>query len=121
MKCLWKTPPGLSVGFSLANPTTSFYGGISLELVRNVQLVLGVNTAKVATYSSKVTQTNQAISGGTPLTVQRFSTSAFVGLTFNVSGFVQSQFGSSGASGSGKGSGSQTSSPSSSTSSPSSN
>jgi hypothetical protein len=92
-KCLWTTPPGLSLGLSLANPSSSFYAGVSLELVRNVQFVVGENWSKQAVLPpSGTTQSASAITAGAPNTVQRYTGAPFVGLTFNISGFIQSLF-----------------------------
>lgn len=101
-KCLWKTYPGASIGFSLASPTTSFYAGTSLEVFRNVQLVLAANFAKESTLPNPAVQIPASTT--TAVTSQRFSTGFAVGLTFNVSGFVQSLFGGGGSKGSGNGS-----------------
>jgi len=92
-KCLWTTPPGLSLGLSLVNPSSSFYAGVSLELVRNVQIVVGENWSKQAILPpSGTTQPTSAITAGAPITVQRYTSATFVGLTFNISGFIQGLF-----------------------------
>jgi hypothetical protein len=99
-KCIWKTYPGLSVGLSLANPSSSFYVGTSVEIFRNMQLVLGANVAKESSLPKPAVQ----IPGNatTAVTSQRFSTGPFIGLTFNISGFVQGLFGGGGSGGSTK-------------------
>lgn len=77
--------PGLSFGLSLANPTTNFYAGGSSELfLRNVQLVYGASITRVSDLASLT-----PINTTTAATKPRFTARWFIGLTFNVSGFVQ--------------------------------
>jgi hypothetical protein len=99
LHCLWTTPPGFSLGLSLANPSSSFYVGASFELLRNMQLVLGYNWAKEAYLPTGIVQGSSAINSGTPVTSQRYTGQIFLGLTFNISGFVQSLFGGGGGGG----------------------
>ncbi len=88
--------PGLSVGFSLANPTTHFYvGGSSEFFLRNVQLAYGASITQVSELTSTV-----PLNATTAATRQRFTGRWFVGLTFNVSGFVQGLFSAGKSSGS---------------------
>jgi hypothetical protein len=107
--CMIETAPGVSVGLSLANPSTSFYWGFSFEVVRNIQFVVGLNTAK----HSGLPDPPANIPGNTTtaVTVQRFTTKPFYGLTFNVSGFVQGLFGGGGSGGSSKSSAATQTSP----------
>jgi hypothetical protein len=81
--------PGLSVGLSLTSPSKSFYFGASSEIWRHVQLVGGINVAKVTRLSPQgfVPDTSSA----TPMTVDRFTTGGFAGLTFNVD-FIKGLF-----------------------------
>jgi len=77
--------PGLSFGLSLANPTSNFYAGGSSEFfLRNVQLVYGVSLTKVSDLASQ-----NPLNATTAATKSRFTARWFVGLTFNISGFVQ--------------------------------
>ena len=92
--------PAPSLGISLANPTTNFYVGASSEaLVRNLEVFYGVsfhNTAlRLAPGSS------QPLWGGvgtapTAATASGFQKGPFIGVTFNLSGFIQSLFGGGG-------------------------
>jgi hypothetical protein len=94
-KCMWQTKPGVSFGLSLASPSSSFYAGTSVELVRNIQLVLGWNWSKQA----RLPNPPVALTGNSPspATVQKFENGPFFGLTFNVSGFIQGLFGGGGS------------------------
>ncbi len=88
--------PGLSLGFSLANPTTHFYvGGSSEFFLRNVQLAYGASITQVSELTSTV-----PLNATTAATRQRYTGRWFVGLTFNVSGFVQGLFSAGKSSGS---------------------
>jgi hypothetical protein len=103
-----QNPPGISFGFSLASPASSFYLGGSVEILRNFQLVAGYNWAKESELpSSSTSQGSQQTNAGTPITIQKFSSAPFAGLTFNISGFIQSLF-SGGGGGGGKGSSTST-------------
>jgi hypothetical protein len=83
--------PGVSFGFSLTSPASSFYLGLSSEVRRNVQLVAGVNWAKV---NSLAPSGYVASSSSTaPVTEQRFaSPKGFVGFTLNID-FIKGLFG----------------------------
>ena len=95
------------MGVSLASPTTNFYLGLSTELLRNVELVYGASLMRVSDLAvSDLTIVTQMGAPPTPPTKQAYEHGYFVGLTFNVSGFVQGLFGGGGASSGSKGSGS---------------
>jgi len=85
--------PGLSFGGSLSNPTGTFYLGGSNEIfVRNVQLFYGV--AFQRTNNGLASLPNQPTYGGvgsapTPGLVQGFRRGFFIGVTYNVSSFLQ--------------------------------
>ncbi len=85
--CLWHNAPGLNFGVSLTSPTSSFYFGLTLELVRNVEVVLGDNLQLVTALPSPAIPISNTAS--TPVTQQSFANGFFGGLTFNVSGFIQ--------------------------------
>ena len=93
--CLWTTPPGVSAGFSLASPSNSFYVGASFEIFRNIQVVAGWNWAKEASKPDPAVAISDSATSA--VTVQRFSSGPFLGLTFNVSGFVQGIVGGGGS------------------------
>jgi hypothetical protein len=79
--------PGLTFGISLSNPTTNFYFGGSSELfIRNLQLVYGLSVNRVMALDPASLQT----SAMTPATRQTFAKGGFVGLSFNITGFIQS-------------------------------
>jgi hypothetical protein len=92
--------PGFSVALSLANPTTNFYVGGSNEMfVRNVQVFYGVAFRNIATGLAPAS--NQPSFGGTGTppavaTVSGFQKGFFIGMTYNLSGFIQSLFGGGG-------------------------
>jgi hypothetical protein len=95
--------PAFSLGLSLASPTSNFYLGFSEEIQRNVQLTAGVMTAKTP-HLATIDQLNAPPSGmaTSPATVSRFTTGWYVGISFNVLGFIQSLFpGGGGSKGSG--------------------
>lgn len=80
--------PGITIGFSLTSPTTNFYFGGSSELfIRNLQVVYGLSLYREATlYPS-----TQAVVGTSPATSrQTFFEGGFAGLSFNITGFIQS-------------------------------
>jgi hypothetical protein len=79
--------PGLTLGFSLSNPTTNFYMGGSSELfIRNLQLVYRFSLNRVTALDAASVQ----YSASTPATHQIYAKGGFVGLSFNISGFIQS-------------------------------
>ncbi len=83
--------PGATIGFSLTTPSSNFYfGGSSEFFLRNLQAVYGFSLAKVPTLAPAGTV--QATTATTPATVQRFAKGGFVGLSFNITGFIQSLF-----------------------------
>ena len=84
--------PGISAGLSLSSPTNNFYFGLSFEVRRSIQLVAGVTLARISELADKQLGTSAVT------TVQRFEESAFAGMSFNVSGFIQSLFSSGGKS-----------------------
>lgn len=89
--------PGLSLGASLSNPTGNFYVGGSNEVfVRNIQAFYGLAFQKVARGLGAAT--SQPTFGGlgtapAVTTVQGFQKGFFVGVTYNLSGFIQTLFG----------------------------
>jgi hypothetical protein len=89
--------PGLSFGFSLTSPSTSFYVGASVEIRRNVQFVAGLNVAKV-TALAPVGFVDPA-SSAAPVTKQSFRKGGFAGLTLNID-FIKGLFGGGGGGGS---------------------
>jgi hypothetical protein len=92
--------PAPSFGISLANPTTNFYVGASNEaLLRNVQIFYGASFHNTALRLAP--GSTQPLWGGvgaapTAATVSGFQKGPFVGVTFNLSGFIQSLFGGGG-------------------------
>jgi hypothetical protein len=88
--------PAPSIGMSLANPTTNFYVGGSMEaFIRNVQVFGGMAFQNVATGLGTLA-TQPAWGGLAPVPtvsiVSGFRRGFFVGMTYNLSGFVQSLF-----------------------------
>jgi hypothetical protein len=82
--------PALTFGFSLASPAGNFYMGGSSEIRRNIQIVYGFTvsaTTKLA-YGVGVSTLNTAA----PATSSTFGKGAFIGLSYNISGFLQSLF-----------------------------
>jgi hypothetical protein len=81
--------PAPTLAFSLASPTTNFYVGASSELFfRNIQLTYGFSLAKVPSLDPASDQ----LSSTTPATRQVFAKGGFVGVSFNILGFIQSIF-----------------------------
>lgn len=93
---------GLNFGLSLASPANNFYLGAATEIRRNIQLVAGFNVAKISRLSVK-NGTTITVTGGTPTTPtqQYFAKGAFIGLSYNISGFIQGLFGGGGGGGGG--------------------
>lgn len=81
--------PAPTVAFSLSSPTTNFYlGGSSEFFFRNLQIVYGLSLSRVPT----LLPDGQQLSATTPATRQVFAKGAFVGVSFNILGFIQSVF-----------------------------
>jgi hypothetical protein len=93
----------------LSSPANNFYIGASTEIRRNVQFVIGFNIAKISKIAVSGGATTVHVTGSAPAvpTAQYFAHGGFVGLTFNISGFIQGLFGGGGGSGSGKSSSGQ--------------
>jgi hypothetical protein len=90
----WKHP-GISFGLSMTNPSSNFYFGLMEEFpgVRNLEIVGGFTVAKTAHLAPANTfQAPPSAQNSTPPTVQKFSTGGYIGLSFNVSGFLTSLF-----------------------------
>jgi hypothetical protein len=71
----------------LASPTKNFYFGFSSELfVRNLQLMYGFSLAQ----GSELQPITYQTSNTTPVTRQVLFKGGFIGLSFNISGFISS-------------------------------
>jgi len=81
--------PGVTVGFSLSEPTNSFFFGASSEIRRNVQIVYGLNLGKVNALAPGIEDTTSNVA---PTTKKKFGKGGFVGLTVNFD-FIKSLFG----------------------------
>jgi hypothetical protein len=86
--------PALTFGLSLTSPSSNFYVGGSSEFVRNVQLAYGFALAQTSRLAPGVTVSTSNTTA--PGTVQTFSKGVYVGLSFNISGFLQTLFGGAG-------------------------
>jgi hypothetical protein len=93
---------GVDFGLSLSSPASNFYFGAATEIRRNIQLVAGFNIAKISKLSVP-NGTTITVTGGAPTTPtqQYFAKGAFIGLTYNISGFIQGLFGGGGGGGGG--------------------
>jgi hypothetical protein len=81
--------PGVTLGFSLTSPSTNFYiGGSSEFFIRNLQLMYGFAFNRVSTLDPAM----QSVGSSAPTTRQIFAKGGFVGLSFNITGFIQSLF-----------------------------
>jgi len=93
--------PAPSFGLSLSNPTANFFFGASNELfIRNVQAFYGLALHNIPL--TLAPGSSQPIFGGggtapTVGTVSKFQKGFFLGVTFNLTGFIQSLFGGGGA------------------------
>jgi hypothetical protein len=89
--------PGFSLGVSLSSPSSNFYVGAMHEIVRNVQFVWGFTAAKTPHLApNTIYNAPPSAMATTPATVQRFDTGYYVGLSFNILGFIQSLTGGGG-------------------------
>jgi hypothetical protein len=80
--------PAPTVGFSLTSPSNNFYFGASSEFfLRNLQITYGVSSLKLTELGPLTTGTTTSTS-----TIQQTSYHGFVGLTFNITGFIQTLF-----------------------------
>lgn len=79
--------PGPTIAFSLSSPTSNFYFGASSAIFnRNIQLLYGFSLAKVNTLEPSSLQ----LSSSTAATRSQFAKGGFVGISFNILGFIQS-------------------------------
>ena len=95
--------PGVSLGLSLSAPSSNYYLGGSSEIWRNLQLTYGISVAKVSKLPASSAY-NLMGQGGNPTTANPTTTvgiekGAFMGVTFNISGFIQTLFGAAGGGG----------------------
>jgi hypothetical protein len=86
--------PGLSFGFSLTAPASSFFFGGSFEIRRNIQFVAGLNLAKVNALAP-AGNVDPSVSTA-PATKQVFEKGPFWGITLNID-FIKGLFGGGGA------------------------
>jgi hypothetical protein len=79
--------PGATLAFSLSSPTTNFYFGASSEFpkLRNVQMTYGFSLVRGSVLEPPFTSS-------AAVTNPHFFKGGFVGLTFNITGFIQSLF-----------------------------
>jgi hypothetical protein len=102
--------PAVTFGLSLTSPASNFYFGGSSEFVRNVQVVYGFTIAQQAQLAPGLyqptnppagsCQANCSTSNATPpATVQNFKLGGFIGISYNITGFIQSLFGGGGGKG----------------------
>jgi hypothetical protein len=77
--------PGATLAFSLSSPTTNFYFGGSSEFpkLRNVQFTYGFTLVRSSVLEPPFT-------ASAAVTKQHYLKGGFVGLTFNITGFIQS-------------------------------
>lgn len=85
--------PEPSVGLSLSSPTTDFFFGASVELLRGVQFVNGWHYGKINSLVSPLV--NDPTSSAAPQTTLKTKNGYFLGITFNIN-FIQSLFGGGG-------------------------
>ncbi len=74
--------PVPAVGFSLTSPASDFFGGFSIEPLRNVQIVAGRHWGKVTARGPS--PIDESTSDAAPNTVERFQSGWFAGATFNI-------------------------------------
>jgi len=87
LACLFSNAPGVTLGLSAASPTSSFYLGLSFELLRNAELVLGDNLQLVQGLPNPPVAIS--ITTTTATTRQVFVNGFFASITFNISGFIK--------------------------------
>jgi hypothetical protein len=81
--------PAPTMAFSLSSPTSNFYfGGSSEFFFRNIQLTYGFSLSRI----SSLLPASEQLSATTPATRQVFAKGGFIGVSFNILGFVQSVF-----------------------------
>ena len=102
--------PSITFGLSLTSPSSNFYFGGSSEFLRNIQVVYGLaidQQAQLATGlyqpmnpAPGTCQANCSTSNATPpATTQSFKIGGFIGISYNITGFIQSLFGGGGSKG----------------------
>ena len=82
--------PAPSLGFSLSSPSSDFFFGGSVEVLRGVQIVGGRHVGKINELAPA--SINDPTSSTAPATMQRFHPGWFGGVTFQFT-FIQSLFG----------------------------
>jgi hypothetical protein len=79
--------PAPTIAFSLSSPSSNFYFGASSGFFsHNIQLVYGLSLAKINVLQPASLQ----LSATTPATRSQFATGGFVGISFNILGFITS-------------------------------
>jgi hypothetical protein len=79
--------PGATIAFSLSSPANNFYfGGSSGILNKNIQVSYGLSVARISVLQPASLQ----LSGTTPATRSQFAKGGFVGISFNILGFITS-------------------------------
>ena len=82
--------PQPSIGFSLNSAANDFYLGFSIEVRRNVQVVLGWHLGRVTARGSAI-PIDENITDAAPHTVKKFEPGGFLGVTFNIN-FIKDLF-----------------------------
>lgn len=79
--------PAPTIDISLSSPSSNFHIGAASEFARNLQLVYGVSAVDETRLGGKITTFN-----GSPtslITAKKFNVGGFFGVTFNITGFIQ--------------------------------
>jgi len=82
--------PAPTFGLSMSSPTTNFYLGFNSEVRRYIQIALGASVASPARLANISVSTSNA---SPPATAQKVTMGGFAGVSFNLSGFIQTLFG----------------------------
>ena len=84
---------GLSAGFSLLNPATNLYFGLTLIPIDGIELQYGAAVTRVGVLASPALIASITPSASnSPPTTQEWKTGSYVGLTFDVGSFLKRVF-----------------------------
>jgi hypothetical protein len=92
--------PAATFGLSLSSPSGNFYFGGSSEIRRNVQITYGFTVAKTSKLAPGSAYNSSGSPTTSPSTISIFGKGAYIGISYNISGFLQTLFGSSSKGGS---------------------
>jgi hypothetical protein len=80
------------IGLSEKSPASSFYFGFSVEPIRNIAIVMGVNTSQEPRLASGFYDPGPSATHTSPQTKNTYQVGGFLVVAFNFSNFLQGLF-----------------------------